>query len=91
MDEADDFMDTAGLIENLDLIISVDTAVAHLSGALGKPTWLLNRFQSEWRWGIGRKESDWYPSMRIFSQQQDSDWRSVVSVVAAELGLIASN
>jgi hypothetical protein len=59
MDEADDFMDTAGLIENVDLVISVDTAVAHLSGALGKPTWLLNRFRSEWRWGISRKESDW--------------------------------
>jgi hypothetical protein len=91
MDDCDDFMDTAGLIENLDLIISVDTAVAHLSGALGKPTWLLNRFRSEWRWGIGRKESDWYPSMKIFSQQQDSDWRSVLSVVAADLRLMASN
>jgi Flp pilus assembly protein TadD len=91
MDECDDFMDTAGLIENLDLVISVDTAVAHLSGALGKPTWLLNRFQSEWRWGIGRQESDWYPSMRIFSQQQDSDWRSVINVIAAELRLVALN
>ncbi len=91
MDEADDFMDTAGLIENLDLIISVDTAVAHLSGALGKPTWLLNRFHGEWRWGIARQESDWYPSMRIFSQQRDSDWRSVISVVAAELRRMTSN
>jgi Flp pilus assembly protein TadD len=59
MDDCDDFMDTAGLIENLDLVISVDTAVAHLSGALGKRTWLLNRFQSEWRWGIARHQSDW--------------------------------
>jgi tetratricopeptide (TPR) repeat protein len=91
MDEADDFMETAGLIENLDLIISVDTAVAHLSGALGKPTWLLNRFHGEWRWGIARQESDWYPSMRIFSQQQDSDWRSAISVVATELRRMASN
>jgi hypothetical protein len=62
-----------------------------LSGALGKPTWLLNRFQSEWRWGIGRQESDWYPSMRIFSQQRDSDWRSVIGFVAAELRLMASS
>jgi hypothetical protein len=84
-------MDTAGLIENLDLIISVDTAVAHLSGALGKPTWLLNRFHGEWRWGIARQESDWYPSMRIFSQQQASDWRSVINVVATELRRMASN
>jgi tetratricopeptide (TPR) repeat protein len=91
MDDCDDFMDTAGLIDNLDLIISVDTAVAHLGGALGKPTWLLNRFQSEWRWGVGRQDSDWYPSMRIFSQQQESDWRSVINVVAAELGLSATN
>jgi hypothetical protein len=90
MDDCDDFMDTAGLIENLDLVISVDTAVAHLSGALGKPTWLLNRFQSEWRWGIAREQSDWYPSMRIFSQHQDSDWRAVINVVAEELKLIAA-
>src|SRR5207237_2991342 len=62
MDEADDFMDTAGLIESLDLIISVDTAVAHLRGALGKPTWLLNRFHGEWRLGMGRRASDWDPS-----------------------------
>jgi hypothetical protein len=91
MDDCDDFMDTAGLIENLDLVISVDTAVAHLSGALGKPTWLLNRFQSEWRWGIGRQDCDWYPSMRIFSQPRDADWQSVISVVAAELRLVALN
>jgi ADP-heptose:LPS heptosyltransferase len=90
MDGCADFMDTAGLIENLDLVISVDTAVAHLSGALGKPTWLLNRFQSEWRWGIGRQASDWYPSMRIFSQPRDSDWRSVISAVAEQLELIAA-
>jgi Flp pilus assembly protein TadD len=90
MDNCADFMDTAGLIENLDLVISVDTAVAHLSGALGKPTWLLNRFQSEWRWGVARRDSDWYPSMRIFSQQQDSDWRSVINAVAEELRIIAA-
>ena len=59
--------------------------------AIGKPTWLLNRFQSEWRWGVGRQDSDWYPSMRIVSQPRDADWRSVISVVAAELRLVALN
>ena len=70
MELCSDFMDTAALMCNLDLVISVDTAVAHLAGVVGKPVWLLNRSGSEWRWGQFRDVSPWYRSMRIFNQRQ---------------------
>lgn len=73
-----DFADTAAVIDALDLVISVDTAVAHLAGALGKPVWLLNRFASCWRWLQQGCRSGWYPSMRIFRQPSVDDWTSVV-------------
>src|SRR5215469_13251322 len=63
-----DFEDTAALIVNLDLVISVDTSVAHLAGALGKPVWLLNRFDTDWRWLLNRDDSPWYPTLRQFRQ-----------------------
>jgi tetratricopeptide (TPR) repeat protein len=85
MDASGDLMDTAALIENLDLIISVDSAIAHLAGALGKPVWLLNRFESEWRWMMEREDSPWYPSMRIFRQPARHDWDGVIDVVRGEL------
>lgn len=85
MNECADFLDTAALIENLDLVISVDTSVAHLAGALARPVWLLNRFESEWRWRLAREDSPWYPSMRIFNQPAPGDWESVVARVALEL------
>ena len=85
MQDAPDFSDTAALIANLDLVISVDTAVAHLAGALGKPVWLLNRFESEWRWMTEREDSPWYPTMRIFRQPALHDWTTVVHQVAAHL------
>ncbi|MDY7576912.1 tetratricopeptide repeat protein [Herbaspirillum sp. RTI4] len=80
-----DFADTAALIDNLDLVISVDTAVAHLAAALGKPVWLLLRHSSEWRWLLERNDSPWYPSMRIFRQATPGDWDSVLREVAREL------
>ena len=73
-----DFEDTAALIVNLDLVISVDTAVAHLAGALGKPVWLLNRFDTEWRWLLDRDDSPWYPTLRQFRQPSPGDWNSVI-------------
>jgi tetratricopeptide (TPR) repeat protein len=85
MPDCQDFMDTAALIENLDLVISVDTAVAHLAGTLGKPVWLLSRFQSEWRWGLTGEQSVWYPSMRIIRQRTRGDWRETLDGVAAAL------
>jgi Flp pilus assembly protein TadD len=80
-----DFWDTAAAIESLDLIITVDTAVAHLAGALRKPVWLLLPFAPDWRWMLGRSDSPWYPSMRIFRQPAPGDWRSVIDVVSREL------
>ena len=74
-----DFADTAALIDNLDLVISVDTAVAHLAGALGKPVWLLNRFDTCLRWLRNRDDSPWYPSLRQFRQPTPGDWPSVIS------------
>jgi Flp pilus assembly protein TadD len=82
MSECRDFADTAALIMNLDLVISVDTAVVHLAGALGKPVWLLNRFSSCWRWFINREDSPWYPGvLRIFNQQHIGEWDEVVARV----------
>ena len=80
-----DYTDTAALIENLDLIISVDTSVAHLAGALGKPVWILNRFDSCWRWFLNRTDSPWYPTARIYNQTKPGDWDSVISEVNRDL------
>ena len=78
-DELDDFADTAALVEGLDLVISVDTAVAHLAGALGKPVWLLNRYDTCWRWLLNRDDSPWYPTLRQFRQTSLGDWDGVLA------------
>ncbi len=75
--ELDDFATTAAAIENLDLVITVDTSVAHLAGALGKPIWLMLAFGGEWRYPEGREDSPWYPSMRLFQQARFGDWDGV--------------
>ena len=80
-----DFTDTAGLIAVLDLIISVDTGVAHLAGAMGKPVWTLLPFTPDWRWMLGREGTPWFPAMRLFRQTAPKDWPTVVARVAAEL------
>jgi hypothetical protein len=79
-------MDTAALVAALDLVIAVDTAVVHLAGALGKEVWLLNRFESEWRWGHGSTRSVWYPTMTVFNQRQAGRWDDVIGNVAKRLG-----
>lgn len=79
IDDCHDFADTAALAANLDLIISVDTSVVHLAGALGKPVWVLNRFDSCWRWMYNRDDSPWYPTLRLFRQTTPGDWKNVVS------------
>ena len=78
IDACDDFLDTAALVMNLDLVISVDTAVAHLAGALGRPVWLLNRFGSEWRWGLDAEKSSWYPMTQIVNQGREGDWNEPI-------------
>jgi tetratricopeptide (TPR) repeat protein len=77
-----DFADTAGLIANLDLVIAVDTAVAHLAGAMGKPVWIMLPFAPEWRWMLEREDSPWYPSAKLFRHESPNDWVGVVKRVA---------
>jgi hypothetical protein len=83
--ELNDYDDTAALAANMDLIISVDTSVAHLAGALGKPTWVLIPFVPDWRWLLNRSDSPWYPMMRLFRQPNIGDWESVAAQVAGAL------
>ncbi|HSZ54764.1 MAG TPA: tetratricopeptide repeat protein [Tepidisphaeraceae bacterium] len=80
-----DFSDTAALIDNLDLVISVDTAVAHLAGALGRPVWMLLPLTPDWRWMLGREDSPWYPTMRLFRQPEWGDWATPIGTMAEEL------
>tara|TARA_Y100000310_G_scaffold303059_1_gene341035 strand:+ start:1791 stop:3146 length:1356 start_codon:yes stop_codon:yes gene_type:complete len=80
-----DFSDTAAVIENLDLVISVDTSVAHLAGALGKETWVLLTRVPDWRWGLQGDDCAWYPGMRLFRQKEKGDWDSLVGEVKGEL------
>jgi hypothetical protein len=80
-----DFAETGAVIANLDLVISVDTAVAHLAGAIGKPVWSLLQFDPDWRWLISREDSPWYPSMRLFRQTKPNDWTSVFEAVKGAL------
>ncbi|MDB5801562.1 MAG: repeat-containing protein [Rhodocyclales bacterium] len=81
MDKCTDLLDTASLIQSLDMVITVDTGVAHLAGALGKPVWVFNRFGGEWRWLRDREDSPWYPSMRLFNQGDGESWGSVAQRV----------
>jgi tetratricopeptide (TPR) repeat protein len=90
-DELRDFEDTAALVANLDMAICVDTSVAHLAGAVGKPVWLLNRYNTCWRWLTEREDSPWYPGMRIFRQPSPGDWDSVIAEVKRALAQVASN
>jgi len=80
-----DFSDTAALIENLDLVISVDTAIVHLAGALGKKVWTLLPFSPDWRWMLNRDDSPWYPTMKLFRQTKSGDWDTVIKMVYSEL------
>ena len=89
MAAATDFAATAGIIANLDVVVSVDTAVAHLAGALGKPVLLLDRYDNCWRWLSGRTDSPWYPHLCIFRQPHMDDWTPAVAQVAAALGALA--
>lgn len=79
------FMDTASLINSLDLIITIDTSIAHLAGALNKRVWLLLPFRSDWRWGIKGDETPFYPSMRLFRQKNPGDWQAIIEQIMIEL------
>jgi ADP-heptose:LPS heptosyltransferase len=75
--QIEDFSDTAALCDLVDLVISVDTSVAHLAGALGKPTWILLSYTPDWRWMLHRNDSPWYPSARLYRQTQERAWPPV--------------
>lgn len=85
MPEVTSFHDTAAIIADLDLVISVDTAVAHLAAAMGQPVWMLDRYDTDWRWLLDREDSPWYASLRIFRQAALGDWAPVVERVRAAL------
>lgn len=84
-EEIHDFSDTAAIIDNLDLVISVDTSTAHLAGAIGKQVWNLLPFSADWRWLLNRNDSPWYPTMKLFRQKKTGDWESVFENIRYEL------
>jgi len=81
----EDFADTAALAANLDLVISIDSSMVHLAGALGIPVWMLDRYSGDWRWLQGRLDSPWYPGLRIFRQERFGEWEKVIAEAAAAL------
>ena len=83
--ELSDFGDTAAVMERMDLVISVDTASAHLAGALGRPVWVMLGYAADWRYLLEREDSPWYPTMRLFRQTAPGDWLSVTRRIAEEL------
>jgi Flp pilus assembly protein TadD len=85
-----DFSDTAALIEQLDLVISIDTAVAHLAGALGKPVWVMLPWAPDWRWLRERADSPWYPSMRVFRQKESGEWGGVTNLISEKFSVLYS-
>lgn len=84
------FRVTAEYLAGLDLVIAVDTAVAHLAGAMGKPVWLLVQDSPDWRWQLNRADSPWYPTLRLFRQSHRGDWRPVMEQVVTELSRACS-
>jgi Flp pilus assembly protein TadD len=90
MGQVEDFADTAAIIANLDLVVSVDTAVVHLAGAMGKPVFLLDRYDNCWRWLSGRTDSPWYPGVTIFRQQKLGDWTAPMERATAALQAMAA-
>ena len=83
--EIRDFADTMAVVEHLDLVVTIDTALAHLAGAMGKPVWVMLIFGADWRWFLDRSDSPWYPTARLFRQQAPGRWGPLVAEIAAEL------
>jgi ADP-heptose:LPS heptosyltransferase len=83
--ELSDFSDTAALVDNLDLIVTVDTSTAHLAGAMGKRVWILNRFDSDWRYPPDSSETPWYPTAKIYRQTRANNWDDVIERVRHDL------
>ena len=83
--EIEDFEDTIAILDNVDLVVSVDTSVVHFAGAMGKPVWSMIPFAPDWRWLAGREDSPWYPSLRLFRHEQPRRWDLLVPRVADAL------
>ena len=88
--ELSDFTDTAALVSQLDLVITVDTSVAHLAGALGRPVWILLPHCPDWRWMVEREDSPWYPSARLYRQQAAGDWRAPFAQIRTDLARLVA-
>lgn len=84
-----DFSDTAALCELMDVVVSVDTSIAHLGGAMGRPTWIMLPYHPDWRWLLERDDSPWYPSVSLYRQPALFDWSSVLAKVRVELEKLA--
>jgi len=80
-----DFADTAAIVANLDLVISIDSSVAHLAGAMDKPLWIMLNKGCDWRWFLGREDSPWYPTARLFRQTTAGGWQEVVNLIEQAL------
>ncbi len=80
-----DFAQTAALISCLDLVITIDTSVAHIAGALGRPVWFMLQRNADWRWFVGRNDSPWYPTARLFRQERQGSWDEVIMQIAQSL------
>ena len=91
MQGVEDFADTAARLQAVDLLISVDTTMVHLAGGLGRPVWMLSRFDGCWRWLEGRDTTPWYPSMRIFRQPAPGDWGGMMADVRASLRQVTAH
>jgi hypothetical protein len=89
MPDVTDFADTAAIIAGLDVVISVDTSVVHLAGLVGRPVFLLDRYDGCWRWLSGRLDSPWYPTMTIFRQERSDDWSGAMAEAASSLRAMA--
>ena len=89
-EELIDFADTAALVQNLDLVISIDSSMVHLAGGLNTPVWMMNRFDCEWRWFESRPDSPWYPNLKIYNQPKFADWDSVIRTVTADLNAVGA-
>jgi ADP-heptose:LPS heptosyltransferase len=87
----DALIDTAAAMEHLDLIVTADTSVAHLAGALARPVWLALKYVPEWRWMLDRRDSPWYPTMRLFRQKTPDDWSTVFEEMTAEAAKLAAS
>lgn len=90
-DQLEDFSDTAAVIANLDLVISVCSSPAHLAAGLGKPVWLLDRFDGDWRWLLDRDDTPWYPNLKIYRQPDRGDWDAPIARIAADLATLAAS